>query len=144
MDGSFKEILISHTISTNNYISSARKCTGKLQTCKMKCYQFPDFVISYCMNQESRWTQTYRPVTATVILPDRHPHRHLLTRLSIFFVCSHQKSVRTKWAWKNQENTWSDKCSDTVNKEKKHDREERRRRAVSAEAVDHAQAEKLL
>ena len=105
MDGSFEEILISHTISTNNKISSARKWTGKLKTCKMKCYQFPDFLISFCMNHESRWTQTYRPVTATVVLPDRHPHHHPLTRLSIFFACSHQKSVRTKWGWKNQENT---------------------------------------
>ena len=105
MDASFKELLISHTISTNNHISSARKCTGKLQTCKMKCCQFPDFLISSCMNQESRWTQTYRPVTATVVLPDRHPHRHPLTRLSVFFACSHQKSVRTKWAGKNQKNT---------------------------------------
>ena len=91
---------------------------------QMKCSWF----ISYCMNQESRCTQTYRPVTATVVLPDRHPHRHPLTRLSIFFACSHQKSGRTKWAWKKSgKHTWPDKCSDTGNsgKEKKHDREER-------------------
>lgn len=30
---------------------------------------------------------TYRPVTATVVLPDRHPHCHLLTRLPVFFAC---------------------------------------------------------
>lgn len=30
---------------------------------------------------------TYGPVAAAVVLPDGHPHRHLLTRLPVFFTC---------------------------------------------------------
>lgn len=37
----------------------------------------------------SQWRHTtYRPVAATVVFPDSHPHRHLLTWLSIFFAYS--------------------------------------------------------
>lgn len=44
--------------------------------------------VKRCLLTSRRWQTTYRPVAATVVFPDGHPHRHLLTRLPVFFACS--------------------------------------------------------
>lgn len=67
-----------------------------------------------CCNYKKK-KATYRPVAATVVLPDGHSHRHLLTRLPVFFAWSHDRKsisgrIRIKKC-KKKKKKWSSSLS---------------------------------
>lgn len=73
----------------------ARMTLVHILICFTSCeYSYPVYLSLHTsthtlVNSISRLNRrpTYRPVTATVVLPDRHPHCHFLTRLPVFFAC---------------------------------------------------------
>ena len=70
-------------------------------------------------NQLRQKKQTYRSVTATVVLPYRHPYCHLLTGLPIFFTCGvHKYNDHTSHqSGSGNENTSHQSGSSTQNTE---------------------------